>query len=569
MIKELVGIASRGCLLISLQNSVKYTVVSKKKEKSFMIKPTEKTRYLYVYILAVIFAGILTLYRRYAKLRYGGNLIFFLCLAAVFAGVLYLAFRFLDYLRNMDRAPFSKPGMLWFFLLLLAMWTPWFVLCFPGNVAYDSGTSILFGLGIDCGNVNNPPFQNLLFSTVYRLGAVVNCVDGAVFLYNILQSVAYALCIACALEQLRRWCVPKPIVIVLLLFYGLCPFVPVYAFTMAKDSNFSVAVFAFSFLLLKLIIEKDDFVRNKLKMTLLTLSGCALALFRNHGFAIAALGLLAALVLLAREHKRGLRWLAAVLCTITVINFAVPMFLRAPKSDLSESLSIPIQQTAYYFIHYPDEISEEEYRAVDAVVSTELFKNYNPMLSDPIKDQFRDDATKEELLAYFRVWWQQFLRHPGAYFKALYDQNYIYYTPDTMTSLKPHRIWGYWLDARVYEQTEFEDPQWPLLQYAKAVDTKLTDLPVIGIFQKIGIYTWILLATTAYLLYSRKSRILLALIPVTVVLIGCCFSPVNGYFRYALPMILTIPSLGVGVIWASKGAIRAAVSESGSDRRAV
>ena len=138
-----------------------------------------------------------------------------------------------------------------------------------------------------------------------------------------------------------------------------------------------------------------------------------------------------------------------------------------------------------------------------------------------------------------------------------------------MTSLKPHRIWGYWLDARVYEQTEFEDPQSPLLQYAKAVDTKLTDLPVIGIFQKIGIYTWILLATTAYLLYSRKSRMLLALIPVTVVLIGCCFSPVNGYFRYALPMILTIPSLGVGVIWASKGAIRAAVSESGSDRLAV
>ena len=38
---------------------------------------------------------------------------------------------------------------------------------------YDTGTSILWSLGIDRSNVNNPWFQNLLFGGVYRLGRLL------------------------------------------------------------------------------------------------------------------------------------------------------------------------------------------------------------------------------------------------------------------------------------------------------------------------------------------------------------------------------------------------------------
>ena len=503
---------------------------------------------------AMALAAITTLYEYLVKGNTAGVFIVFIYYVAIFFGALHMLFSYLDWVqtRKTVSGKVNSGRPFWFyFVALLVMWTPWLVLCFPGNMTFDTGTSILYGLGIDRSNVNNPCFQNFLFSTVYRFGAAINNINAAVFLYNLIQTFVYAACISYALEHFDRWGVPKGLVIAELMLFGLCPFVPAYAFTMAKDTNFAVAVFLFGFLLMKLSVEKDRFLCQKVKILLLTLSGCALVLFRNHGFLIAVVCLLIAFVQLFKEHRKWMPRLLVALLVIVAANFITPLLLGAPKIEVGESLSIPLQQTACYFNNYPEEVTEEEYNAVNAVISVDLFQQYNPQLSDPIKDEFRNDASDEEIRAYFRVWWQQFLKHPGVYIIAWYRQNYIYYTPDTVSAVKADRFWSFAIASRVFELTQIEKPENTMVDVAERFENQMRQLPIIGVFQKIGIYSWMLLVSIAYLIYRKKYKVLLAFFPAVFVLVGCCFSPVNGYFRYALPFILAAPVLSVGAIWAS------------------
>lgn len=77
-------------------------------------------------------------------------------------------------------------------------------------------------------------------------------------------------------------------------------------------------------------------------------------------------------------------------------------------------------------------------------------------------------------------------------------------------------------------------------------------MPVIGLFQKIGLYIWVLLSIMCYLISRKQYAMLIPLLPSFFVLVACCFSPVNGYYRYAFPMILTVPVACTGVFLLSK-----------------
>lgn len=502
---------------------------------------------------AVLFAVITALYEHVVKSN-NTNFPVLLCgCCVVFFLLVYILFGQLDGLREKRRTEASSKDKTWLcFLVLMVLWIPWFVMCFPGNVSYDTGTSVLYDLGIDRSNVNNPFFQNFLFGLVYRIGIVLGDVDRGVSLYVTLQAVVFSLCIALSLTQIKRWGAPNTVVTALLLFYGCCPSFPIYAFTMGKDSNFAIAAFCFAFLLLKLLVEKEKFFSSRKKILYLAVSGVLLGLLRNHGSAIVIVCLLVGVILFLKDDRKNAGRLMVVLTGIGTVLCIAPMLFQAPEGEIRESLSVPLQQTAYYFNHYGDEVTQEELAAVEAVIPVEAFDSYRPAFADPVKAQFRNEASAGEVAAYLKVWFGQFLKHPDAYLKVLYHQSYIYFSPEAMSNVKSHRQWGYDVDAKLFELTDMEDWNTKGLRLAQTIDAYITELPVVGLFQKIGIYTWGLIVIAAYLVYREKYRELLSLLPVTVVLIGCCISPVNGYFRYALPVVVSVPALSAAVIFARK-----------------
>lgn len=498
-------------------------------------------------IPALIFAGIMAVYvdSDIKNISTSNLFVLMLCAFTVLFPVVYACMCIMNRIAEKTKKEYfaNQYGMLHYCMMLLMMWTPWMIMCFPGNIAWDTGTSILYGLGLDRSNVNNPIIQNHLFTFVYRFGVMIRNIDFAVFIYLVLQTLVYAFVFAYSIRQTEKWGAPVWLVRGLLWLYGLSPVVPLYAFTMGKDSNFAIMLYAFSFFLLKLMVEKEQFLGNRKKVLCLFFSGVAVGLLRNIGWVISmtALSIVAFQAIRTNWNKKNV--LVASLLSLILADCLVSVILQPPKGNISENLSIPIQQTAYYFKCYGDEVAKEEYAAVAAVMDMDTIKDYNPELSDPVKDCFSEYPSKEELFGYFRVWWKQFQKHPKAYAIAFYNQSYRYYTPCETSLIKPDRMWGYNISKQVFQQTELKRPEKTLIGLAKATDTMIQRMPIIGLLQQIGIYTWTFIIAITYLIYRRKYKWIVSWVPLMFVFLGCICSPVNGYVRYALPMIISVPLL--------------------------
>ena len=96
-------------------------------------------------------------------------------------------------------------------------------------------------------------------------------------------------------------------------------------------------------------------------------------------------------------------------------------------------LSIPFQQTARYVKYYGNDVSTEEEKVIRKVLDYDTIgKNYDPDLSDPVKNTYKQ---KDEYLKdYFNIWFEMLKKHPTAYIQATLNGTYGY--------------WGYMTEIR-------------------------------------------------------------------------------------------------------------------------
>lgn len=421
---------------------------------------------------------------------------------------------------------------------LLVMWLPYIVLCFPGNIMGDTGDAILHGLGI-LPNDNNPFFLNWVYALVYRFGAHFGNAHIGVAIYCLGQVAAYIAVLAFSIQLAGEAGAPKGVRVFLLLLYGLIPVFPASAFCMSKDSIFTLFLFALCILLY--VQRRFEWFYTRPVWTLLLLAVSALLpLMRNGAVYLTALCLLAAMMNCKKRQGKALLLGAVALSLIAGI--ALPRAANIPQPSKGEALSLPLQQTAYYMNHY--EATEKEKEALRQVIDLKAFEQYDAGIVDPVKNQFRYDADMKDVFRYLTVWGKQFVKHPAAYVKAFYLHTNGYYTPAVLRNdLKPHVYLGYYVRNNVFGATKLKPNQNPGIALVREIDEAVTDLPVLGLLQRIGIYTWLLLAAIAYALYSGNKESLLDYLPLVLVFAVCCLSPVNAYIRYAFPLMLITPCL--------------------------
>lgn len=442
--------------------------------------------------------------------------------------------------------------MLLYGCCILIIWSPWMVLCYPGNMNYDTGVSILFHLGLDRTNVNNPFFQNFIFGMVYRLGCFLGNVDLGMFLYVLCQSMLWAMLIGVSLSHLDHLGAPRVWVVSLLALYSFCPYFPLYAITLGKDSNFTAAALAFATCLMLYMSEGKNFLEDRKKTLVLTALVILMGLLKNHGTWI-GIGCLAVYGFrYVKQRKSLLKPLCIAIVVILMFTSFLPSALGVPKTMTRESMSLPLQQTARYALKHADQITEEEREAIDAVIPFEMLSNYNPVLSDPVKGCVRGDVSKGDWLAYFRVWLKQMFQHPETYLEAFYFHTYGYYSTDAIAGAKAMRKWGYDINGDIFGMTNIKPThEVKKLWLAMDIDKWAMNLPLLGKFQRIGIYTWILIVSIAYMLSRKKQWWLICLLPSMIIMAGCCLAPVNGYPRYALSAAVMIPIMASCAMFAS------------------
>ncbi len=385
---------------------------------------------------------------------------------------------------------------------------------------------------------HHPVLHTMLLGGCLKLGRFFGSDNVGLFIYSMLQTFVLMSALILTIVSLKKENVSVQKRFFILLIYALVPMFPLYAMSGVKDTLYT-AFIIFYLLALYYILNKNVSLKRKHWILFFFLL-CLVALFRNNGIYIILLSL--PFVILYEKRYRKVLTFLFVIFMVSYFSYDKVLLpgLKITNGSTREILSIPFQQTARLAHIHPEAFSEKEKRVVDKVLGFDtLGDRYKPEISDPVKNEYNPHTTKKELKQYFRVWFHGFLKHPGVYLEATLHNTYGYFYPG-------HTRW--------YIYTKY----YPLIQEEGVVDYHYNScaplrkvlamygnifpyIPGIGLLSNIGWNTLLLLFISIYSLIKKQYSFLLCVFPLLATLLVCLASPVNAYFRYAMPYVFIMP----------------------------
>lgn len=451
--------------------------------------------------------------------------------------------------KMIDKHPF------WFSLIvILLFWLIYIIAFYPAIMSPDPSFQILQFFGIDnkySTYVNlidksviitnhHPVIHTLLIGSCVKLGvSIFNSTNAGLFIYSIIQTLILASTLSYTIKFLKEINVSVNVRKAVLLIYALVPVFPFYAMSPVKDVIFGCLIILYIISIYKFIKLKNKInVKTMIKEIILMI---LITLFRNNGIHIIILSF-PFLLLLGRKNlmKYLIIFIVVVLSYFTYDKVILPHFKITPGS-VREMLSIPFQQTARYVIKNDDKIPEKDKKAIDKILDYDtLKKRYDPEKADDVKNKFNKDATDRDLKNYFIVWFKELKDDPKTYVEATLNNTYGYFYPVKTNWYiyvnENKTINNYGFD---YHFNDLNVLRSALIAFGLVFPY----IPFLGLIVNIGFNTWILLFMMAYLIYRKKYKEIIYLIPSIIVLLVCFASPVNAYFRYALPNVFAMPTM--------------------------
>lgn len=472
----------------------------------------------------------------------------------------FLAFRLVDRAggKSLSPVPFSWRRLLTAAGLIALCWLPYYLLFFPGLNNPDTSMQIAWALHYPTdwlkyspvrgetvyATNHHPYFTTLLFGLFARFGLALGDISYGVAAYNLLQLLATALAMAGAWFYLRRLGLPEKALRAGLVFTALFPLFPLYAITMLKDSLFSLACLTLTVLLFELARTRGAALWETRFCVLLFCNAFLVMFSKNQGvYFIILIGLACLAYKGARARAAVSLLLPAALFQIVWTGILLPMWNVAPGGK-QETLGLLFQQTARCVLTYPEDVSQDEEDAIRAILDYDRFDVlYDPMQSDNIKFTFNQDATDEEMSAYYKAWLQMLRRHPDAYVQALISNVYAGFyvpheTPLSYTHYDNREVMAY-PELCVPLPARLERLELPIMLALRGVQ----HIPGVGLLFSIGFFPWVILFFFLDALRRKRYGLLLPLLPCILSIAVLLVSPVSGSYRYAMPLTYAIPFL--------------------------
>ncbi len=435
-------------------------------------------------------------------------------------------------------------------ILFCVFWIPIFLYCLPGNILWDTVSAMIQFLKIDYMTQSNPYFLNFLFGSVAYVSQTLGDINIGVMVYCILQGglmiylLADIICWAGTRNRIAGY--------VLLLFYGLVPVFPIYSMTMSKDSCFAAAILLYVSLAIR-SLNKQDFWQNDRNTLLFSLSILLMTLFRNHAGWIPAVTFILYAVFALKQKKMVFR-AAVVLALVSFLAIFLPKILRIPPAETKENMSVPLQTMAFYAQTHPDDMTEEDKAIISRVIPYEdMLAKFDPDISDPLKNI--STFNKETTGPFIRLWLQKLVRHPETMISGFSRSTSVYIDPAGYCKIRVQARLGFDGLSSTKQALGLKNNN-PNLSILNDYVNGWLNTPVLHLFVKIGLFSIVLGICVLLMIIFKHGRYMFCAAPLLMVFVGCLLSPVNGYYRYAYPMIIGVPFLFVDMITTIAGKIR-------------
>jgi len=245
---------------------------------------------------------------------------------------------------------------------------------------------------------------------------------------------------------------------------------------------------------------------------------------------------------------------AVVLALVSFLAVFLPKILRIPPAETKENMSVPLQTMAFYAQTHPDDMTEDDKAIISRVIPYEdMLAKFDPDISDPLKNI--STFNKETTGPFIRLWLQKLVRHPETMISGFSRSTSVYIDPAGYCKIRVQARLGFDGLSSTKQALGLKNNN-PNLSTLNDYVNGWLNTPVLHLFVKIGLFSIVLGICVLLMIIFKHGRYMFCAAPLLMVFVGCLLSPVNGYYRYAYPMIIGVPFLFVDMITTIAGKIR-------------
>lgn len=446
-------------------------------------------------------------------------------------------------------------------IIVLVCWVPYILSVSPGGANPDirdqlaqiTGNRDLCWtaryLGIEGDvlyNNHHPIFHTMYLKAFYQLGTLIGSQYVSFTILIVLQAIALDFALCYLLYKLDIYGANKKFLKILTVIIALCPMFPLWAAGLFKDVPFSIILIVSSIIMYD-VFKNPRNISIK-KCVILSVLLLLLTLFRNNGLYIFIVFIPFVFIHFIKNKQALIKLIPTILLPILIYSIVISGILFSnlgiAQGSKREMLSVPFQQTARYVSENIDEVTQEEEAAILKIFKfeklDELVNAYNPSLGDPVKNNFNENSTSEDLKNYIKVWASQFAKHPTSYIEAVLNLDYAWISTESS-----HKLTYYngITDNNIYKINEtFRQPEAldGLRWTVQMLEQTLEKIPGINLFFTMSAYTWGYIVLIIVGIKRKKYDELLTMVPILLNFAICFIGPV-GYMRYAIPMVFILP----------------------------
>lgn len=492
-----------------------------------------------------------------------------LALALTAACVCLALVRLLDHLREVcarsgdaDAGERKKLFFLSAAMIFLGS-VPYLMLYAPGLNIFDTHDQLLqfFGYPSYIGDGSalsdhHPVFLTVVYAAFMKLGLLLGDANIGQLVYSLVSMAVLSLAWAYALCTLYDLGLKKGACLSIAVFVALYPVTALYAFNMCKDVSAAPFVLLYVCQMLRIHTSEGAVMKDRRFMLAVFMNAFVLMLTRKPSMYALAF---AVLFLIIRYRGVRMRLTAALLGAVLLFHVGYSSVLLPAlgviPGETREMLSIPFQMTARYLNTYPDDVTDEELAAVSRVLDLEAIGNYDPRLSDPVKDTSNPDLGSGNLSAYLGAFVSMGLRHPGVYLDAWLNMVYGYFYPSNSNTIVCLTLNSPDEGGMMLRQKE--SLQELRLKLHDFIYYTLRRIPAVGMLFYVNTISWMFLLLLVYSVLRGGVGEAAPWMFFFGTLGICLLSPKSGEIRYLMPIFYALPIMLGAMILPKKGAMKA------------
>lgn len=393
-------------------------------------------------------------------------------------------------------------------------------------------------------NKHHSVLFTMILGNVVKFGHYILSYSFGIFLFIILQVAILIAIFTFLIYYLKKIKTPTWMRVFALLFFCLSPIVSSYAIAAIKDTLGAILILFYNICLFQIIRNYDGFVKKKIFIIAFMICILLILMIKSNSMYVIITSYATLLFAFWKSRKKLKKLVMILLLPLTLFlgydKILLPS-LDVTGTNIKESYSVQFMQIARLAHRNKNAISDSDKKIIDKVLDYEaISRDYTPDLSDPVKNTYKKDVTEEELDDFWKVYFKYFKKYPKVYIASFLNGIYAYFFPEVGETKGIIKI-----DNRIGDSSKFKIVNLDKFEDARYINKALQDifikLPFFSFFNHVAFHDWFLILSVIYIIKKKCYKYIVPISSLIAIFLSCLISPVNGSFRYILPIVFSVP----------------------------